>query len=65
LRNRAWLIISPLKEAEQQIILIEKDDIEKVFDGRVLIIEHVQKDEIPITIERSEASLDSKNITFP
>jgi len=65
LRNRAWLIISPLKEAEQQIILIEENDIEKVFDGRVLIIEHVQKDEIPITIERSEASLDSKNITFP
>ena len=41
LRNRAWIIISPLREEAQQIIIIEKEDEQKNFDGKKLLLKTV------------------------
>ncbi len=65
LRNRAWLIISPLYTSAQNIILIEQAEEEKVFDGYRLKIKPLIFKHKSVTTDESMAEVDAKEIHFP
>jgi tRNA(Ile)-lysidine synthase len=62
LRNRAWLIISPIKEEEQAIILIEKDGEVKFEKGKLSVKQVAQAE---ISSDPNTALINAKEITFP
>lgn len=65
LKNRNRLLISPLTEEKNNLLLIEKEDTELLFQGGRLQISTINK--APTTIENDNniALLDAKNIQFP
>ncbi len=65
LRNRAWLIISPLNRNDQQIIVIEKQDREITFDNSILSIHNIKKEDIQLSTKKEMAFLNADAITFP
>ncbi len=63
LRNRAWLIISPISKEVQSIILIE-DGTEKVsFGNKLLTVKYSANKQLPD--DKNIALLDAKEIKFP
>ena len=65
LRNRAWLIISPLQVTGQRIILIEKKDDEIFFDNKTLLKKFIAPEKVLYSNNALVAHLDAKDITFP
>ena len=67
LRNRNWLIISPLPQSSSQVIVIGENEKEVIFEGGKLMLKMVeiedQKQQIPIS--PAIACLDIKQLTFP
>ena len=64
LRNRKWLIISPLNNEEANHILIEENDTQIVFPGGKLSIEK-NNEPVKINADTNIALLDSSQIQFP
>jgi tRNA(Ile)-lysidine synthase len=63
IKNRNWLIVAPLHNAEASVIVIEEDDPIIEFDhGRIHI--KTSNDIIPSN-KKEEACLDAKEIKFP
>lgn len=67
LRNRDWLIISPLPQNESSVIVIEESEQEVEFEGGKLVLtRHVLKEGWEkMSDAASDACLDSKDIRFP
>jgi tRNA(Ile)-lysidine synthase len=64
LRNRKWLVITPLKSENAQTVLIEKDHQVIFFDGCTLNIFYIT-DGISYSDDINEAVLDLQNVQFP
>lgn len=64
LRNRAWLIISPLKETEQEIIVIEKENVRIEFDNKILHIAEVSGTNI-LSNNKWKAVINAQNLKYP
>ncbi|MEO6905825.1 MAG: tRNA lysidine(34) synthetase TilS, partial [Ginsengibacter sp.] len=69
IKNRNWLIITPINTLEANHILIDKNDIEIDFEPGKLKIKRqpITSNRQPIINQASEftATLDEKNISFP
>ncbi|MCU7552187.1 tRNA lysidine(34) synthetase TilS [Chitinophagaceae bacterium LB-8] len=65
LRNRKWLIISPLKTENAQMIIIEKDQTEVFYDDQKMLIHFQEERPISFSNDNKEAVLDFKDIQFP
>lgn len=65
LRNRAWLIISPIAANEQEIIVVEKKDQEKIFADKCIKLNWVDKEEVRMTADNQMAFLDAAEVQFP
>ena len=65
IKNRAWLIISPIDSLEVNHILMEEKDNEIVFSGGVLSMEIVDSGSFKMTADPQVAQLDLSKITFP
>ncbi len=63
LRNRAWLIISPMQQEEQTITLIEEGSEKIAFDNKQLSVKC--SDNIIVPADKNIALLDAKEIKFP
>jgi len=64
IRNRNWMIISPLENKESQHVLVEKDTDVIVYEAGVLQLKNIDGATIP-SPEATEAFLDAKDIRFP
>lgn len=64
LRNRKWLIISPLNADDAKIILIEKEERVVYFDELSLNI-HFLEDNILFSNNKDVAVLDTRSIQYP
>ena len=65
IRNRNWMIISPLSREEAQHILIDETETDVLFANGALHIEHIQNAKFNIQNSESEAFLNTNNIRFP
>ena len=65
IKNRAWLIISPIDSLEVNHFLMEAKDNEIVFSGGVLSMEIVNFGSFKMTADPQVAQLDLSKITFP
>ncbi len=66
IKNRRWLIISPIQATEAANVLIEEDDREVVFSGGRLTIESVKySSNFQIPSDKNVAVADLGEITFP
>ncbi len=64
LKNRQWMILSPLKPQSSNVILIEKEDEEIIFPNGIIKIKNT--DDAPkINTDKSFAILDSSDVKFP
>jgi tRNA(Ile)-lysidine synthase len=64
LRNRKWLIISPLNAADTSFFVIEQDDDAILFSDKKLIITKKDKPD-EIDADNHLAQLDAKQLKFP
>lgn len=64
LKNRQWMILSPLKSKESNVILIEQEDGEILFSNGVIQIKNTEV-AFKINTDKSFAMLDLSNIKFP
>jgi tRNA(Ile)-lysidine synthase len=64
LKNRQWMILSPLKSKESNVILIEQEDGEILFSNGVIKIKNTE-DASKINTDKSFAMLDASDIKFP
>ncbi len=65
LRNRGWLIISPLEHAAATHILVEADIENVPFNGGTLQFQQQTATASRITTEATHAFIDQKEVTFP
>jgi len=65
IRNRNWLIISPVQNMQAQNILIEAADKRIHFEAGELQIEKADALQTKLTTDSSVAMLDAAEITFP
>jgi tRNA(Ile)-lysidine synthase len=65
IKNRNWLIISPINTMEANNVLIEQTDKEIDFEGGKLKIKRRQNADNHLPNASNIASLDAANITFP
>lgn len=68
IRNRQWLIISPIKTTEAANILIEESDKQIEFENGVIVISHQVSKSVnkPVNdLTNQLINLDAANITFP
>lgn len=65
IRNRNWLIISPIKTIEADLILIEKSDKIIYFSNGALYFSSEKADKINIANNSNIALLDSREIQLP
>lgn len=67
LRNRNWLIISPLPQSGSEVIVIDENNKEVIFENGKLTLKIVEvgdeKQQIPVS--PAIACLDIKQLTFP
>jgi tRNA(Ile)-lysidine synthase len=63
IRNRNWLIIAAINTAQSEIILIEAEDKQIVFEGGCLLIDTLQQ--ANIVHDNSIALLNGKEIKYP
>jgi len=65
LKNRSWLIISPLQSHESNLIVIEKDTSEVSYNSKKLQLKSIKKNAFAIDPNPSIAFLDQTEIRFP
>ena len=67
LRNRNWLIISPLQQNASQMIVIGEEENEVIFEkGKLsLKITEIKDEKQQIPVSPAIACLDAKQLTFP
>ena len=65
LRNRAWLIISPLPKIEETILVIEEGTDHQLFAGGELQLKTVPVSEVAIEANPLVALIDKKELQFP
>lgn len=67
LRNRGWLIISPFPQNEMEVIVIQENETEVVFEGGKLDIKtnEMNSKNIELPVSPAIACLDLKLIKFP
>lgn len=65
LRNRAWLIISPLESSRDTIVVMEKDDEETFFDQSRLQLKRLEGGAVTFSADNAVAVLDAKEVQFP
>lgn len=65
LRNRAWLIISPLVSGEQTIYTIEKEDSSVIFNNKILELSKIVGNNLPIDQPSHVALIDANEIDYP
>ena len=64
IKNRQWMILSPLKSQSSSVILIEKEDEEILFSNGVVKIKNTE-DASKINTDKCFALLDASGIKFP
>ena len=65
IKNRKWIIISPLGTRESSNIIIEKTESRIEFEKGVLAVKNFLNKDISINTSPAAAMLDAANITFP
>ncbi|MEO7960206.1 MAG: ATP-binding protein, partial [Ginsengibacter sp.] len=65
LKNRSWLIISPVQSADASHIVIEKGDAEIVFSRGILTLQTIETGKFSLPNDNSIALLDAHAIQFP
>jgi tRNA(Ile)-lysidine synthase len=65
LKNRNWLIISPINTLETDHIIIDQNEKKIVFQEGVLKLRVEENNELKVSADSNIAMLDAKNITFP
>ena len=65
LRNRKWLIITPIQTEESRTIIIEKDTEQIVFDNKLLQIQYYTNNIPDITTDPHIGLLNAKEIHYP
>ncbi len=65
IRNRNWMIISPVTTETAQHIIIESGEMEILFENGVLQIEAIDNATFNIQNNQNEVLVDLKNIQFP
>ena len=65
IKNRSWLIITPIQSEEAQHILIEEKDKKIVFQAGEIQIEKMEITKIQLSSDSLIAMLDEAAITFP
>ena len=65
IKNRAWLIIAPLQNAEAQLILIEKEDKKAVYDDGELSLKKRSAISDQQFANTNIAALDATHIHYP
>ena len=65
IKNRSWIIISPIQSIEAQHILIEENDHQINFSNALLSIEKRDIGTFKISVDPMVAQIDFSKITFP
>lgn len=65
LRNRAWLIITPLPKIEETILVIEEGTTQQVFAAGELRLKTLPVGEVVMEANPAVALIDKKEIQFP
>lgn len=65
LRNRAWLLITPLEASNEQVALLDKDDTSTIFDQQSLSLKWLKGSDIKFATDTTMAVLDAKEVRFP
>lgn len=65
IKNRNWLIIAPVEQAEAKHIVIENGEKKIVFYGGELTIDQVDAAKVQLTTDAATAILDAAEISFP
>jgi len=65
LKNRNWLIISPLNTLETAHIIIGQNEKKIVFQEGILKLKFEENYKLKVSADSNIAMLDAKNITFP
>jgi len=65
INNRNWIIITPLKEDESQIFIIEKGDSKIEFGNNKVVIEQLQTSNFKPETSSDIATLDLDAVEFP
>jgi tRNA(Ile)-lysidine synthase len=65
IKNRSWIIISPIQSIEAQHILIEENDHQINFSNGLLSIEKRDIGTFKISVDPMVAQIDFSKITFP
>ena len=65
LRNRAWLVISPLAVIKDHIIVVNKEESEVLFDDLRLHLEWLEGERVKFSTDTRTAVMDAKEIQFP
>lgn len=65
LRNRAWLIITPLQAVKDQVVVVNREDAEALYDDVRLHLKWLEGDNLKFSTDPVIAALDAKEIQFP
>jgi tRNA(Ile)-lysidine synthase len=65
IKNRNWIIITPLKEEQSLTIIIEKEDKKIEFGNGKIIIEQLQKSTLKPQTSNEVATIDFDTLEFP
>lgn len=65
LRNRAWLVISPLEIIKDQVVVVNKEENEVLFGASRLHLEWLEGESVKYAADNHMAVLDAKEIQFP
>lgn len=65
LRNRAWLIITPLEIVKDQVVVLHREEEEVVFDNFRLHMKWLEGNGLQFSAEPTVATLDAREIQFP
>ncbi|WP_235954374.1 tRNA lysidine(34) synthetase TilS [Limnovirga soli] len=65
IRNRNWLIIAPVQNIDNTIIVVERNASKVVYGSGQLTIDHLNKTTSSITSDNDTALLDADKISYP
>lgn len=65
LRNRAWLVITPLAVIKDQIVVVNKEEREALFDNTHLQLKWLEGESVQFSTDNDIAVLDAAEIQFP
>lgn len=65
LRNRAWLVITPLAAIKDQVVVVNKEEREALFDDTRLHLKWLEGDSVQFSTDNTIAVLDAGEIQFP